>query len=420
MASPPFLGIALSLAVATLVAASTSLSVSSAEAASATTKTVRWSTNTDFAKGTADGLSISNGTIAIDKPASSFPYSDPYGDKKSRTVESSSWISPWVTTGYAAKTIIPSWNVSDAANGTWIRVEVRAKTAKATGSWDTVADWAYGTAGAHRNSGTAQTDDISKVDVDTVVATGTNTFTAWQIRIRLMRPDGATTTPVLSSIGAVAATFSTRSQTVSKTTITKDTELAVPRSSQMIHKGEFNEYGGGGASWCSPTSVAMVLRYFKTGPAPADYSWSTFTDSFVDHAARYTYDYRYDAAGNWPFNTAYAGRYGLDAFVTRLNDLRDAEAFIKTGIPVVAAVKYAKGALTGSAVASSAGHLLVVVGFTKAGKVIVNDPAASSTSTVRRVYDRAQFEKAWLGGSGGVSYVIRPTSTALPTDTARW
>jgi len=83
-------------------------------------------------------------------------------------------------------------------------------------------------------------------------------------------------------------------------------------------------------------------------------------------------------------------------------------------------VKYANGALTGSAVSSSAGHLLVIVGFTKDGRVIVNDPAASSNSSVRRVYDRGQFEKAWLGGSGGVSYIIRPTSKPLPTDTARW
>ncbi|MGZ5408341.1 MAG: C39 family peptidase, partial [Aeromicrobium sp.] len=97
-----------------------------------------------------------------------------------------------------------------------------------------------------------------------------------------------------------------------------------------------------------------------------------------------------------------------------------AEAFIKKGVPVVASVKYAKGALSGAAVSSSAGHLLVIVGVQKDGKVIVNDPAAAGNSTVRRVYQRAQFERAWLSGSGGVSYIIRPTSKALPVDTARW
>jgi hypothetical protein len=33
---------------------------------------------------------------------------------------------------------------------------------------------------------------------------------------------------------------------------------------------------------------------------------------------------------------------------------------------------------------------------------------------VRVVYDRLQFENAWLRHSGGLSYVIHPPSVALP------
>lgn len=414
MAFPP-----LRIAAATLVTVAASLTMTSAHAATDSTAIARWTTNADFRTGTSAGLTIAGGTIAISKPSGSFTFADPYGDKKTRKVSFSSWISPWTNTGFDAKTIIASWNVV-APNGTWVRVQVRGKTATRTGSWDKIADWGYGTAGVHRASGTAQSDDYSRVNVDTVVTNGTYRYRSWQIRVLLVRPYGVNATPRLSSIGAVAATYSTRNPAVSRTTMTADTKLAVPRYSQMIHRGEYDQWGGGGASWCSPTSVSMVLRYFGSGPEPADYSWSKYADSFVDHAARYTYDYRYDAAGNWPFNTAYAGRYGLDAFVTRLNNLRDAEAFIKNGIPVVASIRYAKGALTGSAVASSNGHLLVIVGFLKDGRVVVNDPAASSNSTVRRVYNRSQFEKAWLGGSGGVSYIIAPTTKKLPADTARW
>ena len=162
------------------------------------------------------------------------------------------------------------------------------------------------------------------------------------------------------------------------------------------------------------------MRYFGTGPKVSDYSWSTYADSFVDHAARYTYDTRYDGTGNWPFNTAYAAHYSLDSFVTRLASLRDAEAFIKSGIPLVASIAFARGGLDGAPISSTPGHLLVVTGFTKAGSVIVNDPAAASSSSVRRVYSRAQFEKAWLGGSGGVVYVIHPTSKPLPAGSTRW
>ena len=414
MASPP-----LKIAAATLIAVAASLTMTSAHAATDSTAITRWSSTAELRTGTPAGLAISGGAISISKPTSSFTFVDPYGDKNKHKFSYSSWTSPWVTTGFNAKTIIPSWNVS-GPNGTWVRIQVRGKTVTTTGSWDKVADWGYGTGGVRRQSGSAGADDISSVDVDTVVANGSNRLRAWQVRVLLIRPYGATTTPTVSSIGAVAASYSTRAAAVSTTTMRANTELAVPRSSQMIHRGEYQQWGGGGASWCSPTSVSMVLRYFKTGPKPADYSWSRYADSFVDHAARYTYDYRYDAAGNWPFNTAYAGHYGLDAFVTRLANLRDAEAFIKRGIPVVASVRYAKGTLTGSAVASSNGHLLVIVGVLKDGRVVVNDPAASSNSTVRRIYNRAQFEKAWLGGSGGVSYIIHPSNKPLPSDTARW
>ena len=230
-----------------------------------------------------------------------------------------------------------------------------------------------------------------------------------------MRPVGAKTTPTLEAVNGTQATYATRTTTTSSTTMTKTKELAVPMSSQMIHKGEY------------PSGVAAARRGARR-PRPrwscatsararraADYSWTSYQDGYVDHAARYTFDYAYDGTGNWPFNTAYAARHSLDAFVTRLYTLRDAEAFIKAGIPLVASIAFGKGELDGAPITSTPGHLLVIRGFTSAGSVIVNDPAASKNSTVRRVYSRAQFEKAWQRGSGGVVYVIRPDQPgALP------
>ncbi|MGH3749638.1 MAG: papain-like cysteine protease family protein, partial [Micromonosporaceae bacterium] len=74
----------------------------------------------------------------------------------------------------------------------------------------------------------------------------------------------------------------------------------------------------------------------------------------------------------------------------------------------------------------TSGHIFVVVGFTSDGDVIVNDPASSSNDAVRNVYPREDFEKIWLrtkrhradgsvaGGSGGIVYLIKPTSKAWP------
>ena len=91
-----------------------------------------------------------------------------------------------------------------------------------------------------------------------------------------------------------------------------------------------------------PDLAAMVVRYWGSQYAPtsAETAWvdPAFADPEVDYTARYVYDYHYQGAGNWPFNTAYAAERGLVADVTQLRNLREAEPFIRAGIPLVASV----------------------------------------------------------------------------------
>ena len=70
-------------------------------------------------------------------------------------------------------------------------------------------------------------------------------------------------------------------------------------------------------------------------------------------------------------------------------------------------IAFGRNELTGAPISASNGHLLVVVGFEADGDVVVNDPAGATNGEVRRVYDRAQFERLWLTASGGTAYVIR-------------
>ena len=44
----------------------------------------------------------------------------------------------------------------------------------------------------------------------------------------------------------------------------------------------------------------------------------------------------------------------------------------------------------------------------------MNDPASRSRSGVRRTYDRAELEAAWLRGSGGTTYVIHDDAHPVP------
>jgi hypothetical protein len=373
----------------------------------------RWTTTGDFARGTAKGLAAKSGRMTIGAGTAVTKYKDPRVSGGKKSYDKGSWQGPWQPAGFDAKTLIPSWSIT-TPGGTWARIDVRVRKGASVGSWDTVARWAGATSRVKRSSYSTQADDLARVSTDTIVANAGKSFDRYQVRVLLHRPKGSKSTPTLHAVNAVAATYSTRSVPTSATTMTATTELAVPRSSQMIHKGQFPQWGGGGEAWCSPTSTSMVMRFFGKGPKKSAYTWSRYTDSFVDHAARYTYDHQYKGTGNWPFNTAYAAGYSLDTFVTRLDSLRDAEAYIKAGIPLVASVAFGRGQLTGSPISSTPGHLMVIRGFTASGQVIANDPAGSNNSTVRRVYSRAQFEKAWQGGSGGVVYVIRPTSVALP------
>ncbi len=384
-----------------VVAAATTaaLLTAPAQAAAPTTAFARWTETAELARGTVSSARAAGGNVTMTAGTSA------------------TWTSPWQSTGFSAKSLVPSWSIA-TPEGTSAVIEVRVRTSSSIGSWDTVASWATGVDRVKRASGSTQSDDLAKLSTDTVIAT--SSFSSWQARVTLKRKSTSTASPILRSVNGIAASYLTRSTATSRTTMTRTTELAVPSSSQMIHRGHFPQWGNGGEAWCSPTSTAMVLRYFKTGPAPSRYSWAKDSQGFVDHAARYTYDHTYKGTGNWPFNTAYAAIFGLDAFVTRLDSLREAESFIKAGIPLVASVAFGRGELTGSPISSTPGHLMVIRGFRSDGAVIVNDPAGSSNSTVRRTYSRAQFEKAWQRGSGGIVYVIRPTSKKLPADTARW
>jgi hypothetical protein len=166
----------------------------------------------------------------------------------------------------------------------------------------------------------------------------------------------------------------------------------------------------------------MVIEYWDRKPTAEQLAWvdPASTDPQVAHAARFTYDSQYQGCGNWSFNAAYAATYpGLNAVVTRLRCLNDAERLLRAGIPVMTSQSFLATELDGAGYGTS-GHLMVIVGFTPEGDVIANDPASADDSAVRRVYERSQFECLWLrtkrydaagrirGGSGGICYLYWP------------
>jgi hypothetical protein len=333
-----------------------------------------------------------------------------------RIYEQGQWRSQWVSPGFALTELIPSWSAKTPAD-TWVEIRVRGRDAAGkVSSWDVLARWTSSDRHTRRQTKSGQADDLGKVNVDTWQVTAPAGLTAYQVKVNLLRRTGRKASPSMDAVGSVASRLPSGRVPTSTPATALGTILDVPRFSQMIHSGHYPAWGNGGEAWCSPTSTSMVLGYYDALPAARAYRWvpAGHTDPWVDYAARMTYDSAYKGTGNWPFNTAYAAPRAGKAFVTRLRSLREAEKFIAAGIPLVASISYRSGELSGAAISSSNGHLLVIVGFTRTGDVVVNDPAARTRAGVRRTYDRGQFENAWLPTSGGTVYVIHDAKHPLP------
>ncbi|HLN77531.1 MAG TPA: peptidase C39 family protein [Nocardioidaceae bacterium] len=396
-------------------------------------------TKWDFAHnnpgGTYDGTRRVTGdkphALRLWHPTDTRSYTDPFADAPAaRTYDEGTWVSPEVPTPFGLDELVSSWN-AHTPGGSWVEVSVQGTAENGTtSSWYVLGRWADDDNAFHPTSVPGQRDELARVSIDTLVTRNDHRFDDYRIKVALMRPTGTTVSPSVSMVGAMASYVPSGPAVAPPTTMTRDTVLDVPTYSQELHRGDFPEYDNGGEAWCSPTSTSMVVAYWGKSPEAQDYAYVTdrygaeHTDPWVDYAARHTFDYNYDGAGNWPFNTAYAARLGLEGFVTRLHDLNEAEQFIKAGIPLVASVSFKKDELDGAGY-STGGHLMTIVGFTKEGDVVVNDPASHlipSDDQVRVTYDRQQFTNAWIGHTGGIVYVIHPRDVRLPrpNQAANW
>jgi hypothetical protein len=339
-----------------------------------------------------------------------------------KTYEYSQWTSPVFRQGFGATELIASWNAQTPAH-TWLQVEAQGETNTGVETaWYVMGRWAGGDTDFQRTSVDGQDDENAEVSVDTLVMKPGVTLHSYRLRLSLYREAGTRQMPVVSTIGAMTSTVPDRfSVPTSPPGKASGVELPVPAYAQNLHKGQFPEYEGGGENWCSPTATEMVVEYWGRRPSESQMSWipGDYVDRTVDYAARNTYDYSYEGTGNWPFNTAYAAEFGLRGHITRLHSLNELEDYVARGIPVITSQSFRADELDNAGYGTS-GHIMVVIGFTKDGDVIVNDPAANSNANVRTVYKRDQFENIWLrtkrytadgavaSGTGGIAYIITP------------
>jgi hypothetical protein len=367
----------------------------------------------DLGRGSSSGVAGPNPLVLAGSGLVTGSYDDPFG-QRGIGYQSGSWTSDWIPVAFAFDELVASWNAETPAT-TWIKVEMQARGAGRETKFYAMMTWASGDADIHRTSTPGQKDADGDVSIDTFKRASTAApLDSYRFRVTLYQRAGSSATPSVRLLAAmVSAPFKYQ---IPSAFDAKAIQLQVPTLSQEEHKGEFPEYDGGGEAWCSPTSTAMVLGFHGAEPSSNEtlaFPGPNYDEPHVAYAARYTYDWNYKGTGNWPANVAYAARFGLEGFVTRLRSLNEAQLFLNASIPLVASVN---GELPGFLFGKTNGHLLVIRGIDPNGDVITNDPAAKTNEDVRKTYGRSDFERVWLGGSGGLVYVIYPRGKLLPTN----
>lgn len=289
--------------------------------------------------------------------------------------------------------MVPSWNVEPAA-GASVSLRVRAHGDGFDTKWYSFGNWTLDEA-ASRVSQKGQRDEFGNVDTDTFVAF--RPVRKVDVRV-VLRNDGAEgearprlklLTLSFANTKSLPPSGRTPSPAWGKT-------IEAPQRAQ-------GNYPNGGVL-CSATSLSMVLWHYANQLDRPE------MNKDVPEVEANVWDKVYDGAGNWSFNAAYAGSFpDMRAYVARFRDISDLERWIDAGLPVICSISL--DLANGKPKDGGTGHLVVLVGFTKDGDPVFNDPARRDQ--VRRTYLRENFERAWLYSRRTV-YVVHPANSVPP------
>lgn len=304
-------------------------------------------------------------------------------------------LSPKIKSRIIWNELIVSWN-ADAPAGTFIKVEASAILPDHATKFYTMGVWSPDSKVFPRVSVRGQKDADGNVDTDTLIL---NQFAdAARIRVTLGGTNGAL--PALKFLGVSFSNTKVPPVTRPPNRAAWGKIISTPEHSQH---GYPNEKG-----WCSPTSLSMVLsRWSEVLNRPE-------MNLTVPEVATKVYDEVFDGTGNWPFNTAFAGSFaGMRSYVTRLDDVSEVEDWIAAGIPVILSARW--DWLQPGRPLDNDGHLIVCIGFTENGDVVINDPATrwEKGESVRRIYKRADVIHSWTKSHNAV-YLVYPEDAKIP------
>ena len=306
-------------------------------------------------------------------------------------------LSPKINAHIPWNELIVSWN-ADAPAGTFVNLKASAISRGQPTKFYTVANWSPDEKIFPRTSVRGQKDADGNVDTDTLISN--QLADAAQIRVTLGGTNGA-----LPSLKFLGLSFANTKIPVA---VREPNRAAWGK---IISTPEHSQHGAWtNKGWCSPTSLSMALsRWAEILNQPE-------MNLTVPEVAAKVYDKDFGGTGNWPFNTAFAGSFsGMRSYVTRLDDLSEVEDWIAAGIPVILSARW-DWLLPGRPIDRD-GHLIVCIGFTENGDVVINDPAnrLEKGESVRRIYKRADVIRSWTKSHNAV-YLVYPESAPIPAD----
>ncbi|NOS70363.1 MAG: hypothetical protein HOP33_10580 [Verrucomicrobia bacterium] len=288
--------------------------------------------------------------------------------------------------------LVASWNLEGAPDAS-LKVEVRALHGGHVTKWFCMGLWSVNPTNHTRESVRGQKDSDGDVDTDTLVLKQP----AREFQLRLTLSNAASRSSRLKFASVSLLNTRTARAALPPNRKAWGRLIDVPERSQMVYEN--------GWVICSPTTVSMMLAHWSRELN------SVALDEGVPGVVKGVYDPQWKGTGNWAFNMAYAGSFkGIRAYTARLSDVSELEDWVAQGIPVGLSVCYN---LLRSKGESGNGHLVVCVGFTENGDVIINDPG--TTKNVRKTFSRANLIKAWAY-SKNACYFVYPEDASVPRD----
>jgi len=317
------------------------------------------------------------------------------GDQPGGTV----LTSPVIEAGAAWDELVPSWNLAPAP-GNRLKVEVRALYPDHATKYYVMGLYAAALPAAAdapgptgRQSVKGQQDDDGDVSTDTLVLRKP----CRQAQVRLTFEGSAPGPDGLKFFSLSLADRHAAAVPPPGNPAARGVTLRVPERSQMSYPG--------GNVLCSPTTVSMLLGFWAGELKRPE------LDHDVPEVQRGVYDAVWKGTGNWSFNMAFAGSQpGLRACVSRFAGVGELEDWIAGGLPVGLSVCIRR--LAGKEGLPIEGHLVVCIGFTREGDVILNDPGRSRE--IHRVIPRQTLLHAWEA-SGRTVYLVYPENAKLPS-----